>query len=74
MTNNDVFKKVKVALGKLADMRDAELKECFRLSGVEVSVAQFDSYKVGTENRRYKPMPDEALEAFLNGLIEYSRQ
>jgi len=72
LSNNDVFKKIKVASAKLAGMKDSDFKECFRLGGHNISVANFDSYKVSTENKRYKPMPDEALESFLDGLIQFA--
>jgi len=74
LDNNDVFKKVKIATAKLSDLKDAEFKECFRLGGHEITVANFDSYKVSTDNKRYKPMPDEALEAFLDGLVSFSKK
>jgi uncharacterized protein YehS (DUF1456 family) len=74
LSNNDVFKKVKIATAKLSGLKDADFKECFRLGGHEITVANFDSYKVSTENRRYKPMPDEALESFLNGLVTFSQK
>jgi len=74
MTNNDIFKKVKIATSKLSGLKDAEFKECFRLGGYDITVSNFDSYKVSTENRRYKPMPDDALEAFLNGIIEFANE
>lgn len=71
MDNNETFKKVKLAITKLSGLKDGDLKECFRLGGFDVSVAQFDSYKVSKDNKRHKPMSDEALGAFLNGLIAY---
>ena len=75
LANNDIFKKVKVAAHGLADLSDKDCIECFKLGGYEeMSIARLDSWKCGETNKRHKPMPDEALEAYLNGLVEFSRK
>ncbi len=69
MTNNDVLKKIAIAL----NLKHDEIREIFALADQELSVSQVGGFMVNEKNKNYKPLSDKLLSCFLNGLISYSR-
>lgn len=69
MTNNDVLRTLRYVL----HIGEAGLVEIFRLGGCEVVQADVAAFlnKEGTEE--FRPCPDSAMAAFLNGLVIYKR-
>ena len=69
MNNNVVLKKITIAMSLHHDV----VREVFFLGGLELSVRQASAFLVGAENKNYKELDDAMFEAFLEGLILFSR-
>jgi uncharacterized protein YehS (DUF1456 family) len=69
MTNNDIFKKLRIAL----ELRDTDIIEILKLSGFDISKSELSALfrKEGHEN--YKDCGDQILRRFLDGLIIRNR-
>ena len=69
MTNNDILKKLRVAL----HLRNDEIIHILSLVGFKVTASELGALfrKEGHEN--YKPCGDQLLRNFLNGLIIHMR-
>ena len=69
MTNNDIFKKLRVALF----LKDEDIIDIFKLVDFDVSKAELGAIfrKEGTSG--YKNCGDQFLRNFLNGLVIYKR-
>lgn len=69
MTNNDIFKKLRVAL----HLRDEDIVDIFRLVDFEVSKAELGAFFRKEGAAGYKNCGDQFLRNFLNGLVIYKR-
>lgn len=69
LTNNDILKKLRVALS----LRDEDIIEILKLSDFEVSKSELSALFRKEDHPNYKPCGDQLLRNFLNGLITYKR-
>lgn len=69
MTNNDILKKLRVALR----LRNDEIQAIMGLSGLEITLSELDAFFRAEEHRNYRPCGDQALRYFLDGLIIHLR-
>ncbi len=69
MTNNDIIKKLRIAL----DLKDADLYEIFDLAEFETNKATLSGIFRKEGHKNYKQCSDAMLEAFLDGYILYKR-
>ena len=69
LTNNDVFKKLRVAL----KLRDDDIIEILKLSNFEISKSELGAFFRGEDHPKYMVAQDQVLRNFLNGLIIYKR-
>ena len=69
MDNNDVFKKLRVAL----HLRDDEIVEILKLVKFEITKTELSAVFRKDDHPNYKPCGDQLLRNFLNGLIIHMR-
>ena len=69
MDNNQILKKLSIAL----NLRHEDVREVLHLGGHDLSTSQTGARMVNPNNKNFKAFGDDELEAFLNGLITYSR-
>jgi uncharacterized protein YehS (DUF1456 family) len=69
MTNNDILKKIRVAL----ELKDEEIIHILKLSNFEVTKSELGALFRKEDHPNYKPCGDQLLRNFLNGLITYKR-
>jgi uncharacterized protein YehS (DUF1456 family) len=69
MTNNDILKKLRVAL----ELKDDDIIEILKLSDFEISKSELGAIFRKEDHPNYKPCGDQLLRNFLNGLITYKR-
>ena len=69
MTNNEIIKKITIALSLHHDV----VREIFLVGGQELTSRQAGAFLVGESNKNYKAVNDEVFAVFLEGLIEFSR-
>ncbi len=69
MTNNDIFKKLRVALS----FRDTDIIECLKLVDYEISKSELSAIFRAEEHPNYQECGDQLLRNFLNGLIVKNR-
>ena len=69
MTNNDILKKLRVAL----KLRDEDILEILKLVDFEVSKSELSALFRAEDHPNYKECGDQLLRNFLNGLIIYER-
>ena len=69
LTNNDVLKKLRVAL----KLRDDDIIEILNLVDYKISKSELGAFFRNIEHPNYKPLQDQILRNFLNGLIIYKR-
>ncbi len=69
MDNNDVFKKLRVALS----LRDDEIIEILKLVDFRVSKSELGAFFRKEGHPNYKNCEDQILRNFLNGLVIYKR-
>jgi uncharacterized protein YehS (DUF1456 family) len=69
MTNNDIFKKLRVAL----KLRNDEIVEILKLVDFKVSESELGAFFRNEEHPKYKECGDQILRNFLNGLIIHMR-
>jgi uncharacterized protein YehS (DUF1456 family) len=65
MDNNDVLRKVRYAL----DLKDSAMVKIFKSVGIEMSRNDLSDHFVDEEDPFFKPLSNETLLAFLDGLI-----
>ncbi len=65
MTNNDIFKKLRVALS----YRDTDIIEILKLVDFEMSRGELSAIFRKEDHPNYKECGDQLLRNFLNGLI-----
>ena len=69
MTNNDILKKLRVAL----KLRDEDILEILKLVDFTASKSEISALFRNEDHPNYKECGDQLLRNFLNGLIIYKR-
>ena len=69
LTNNDIFKKLRVAL----ELRDDDIIKILKLVNFEISKTELSAILRNEDHPNYKPCGDQLLRNFLNGLVIYKR-
>ena len=69
MDNNDIFKKLRVAL----HFRDEDIIQILKLVDYEISKTELSAIFRKDDHPNYKPCGDQLLRNFLNGLIIHMR-
>ena len=69
MTNNDIFKKLRVAL----QLRDEEIVEILQLVDFRISKSELGAFFRNEDHPNYKECGDQILRNFLNGLVIHLR-
>ncbi|MBK8339122.1 MAG: DUF1456 family protein [Flavobacteriales bacterium] len=69
MTNNDIFKKLRVALR----LKDTDIIKILALVDYKVSESELSALFRSEDHPNYKPAGDQILRNFLNGLIIHLR-
>ncbi len=69
MTNNDVLKKLRVALM----LRDDEIVDILKLVDFRISKSEIGAFCRSEGHPKYRPCGDQVLRNFLNGLVIYLR-
>jgi len=69
MTNNDILKKLRIAL----KLRDEDIIEILKLVDFQVSKSELSALFRAEDHPNYKECGDQLLRNFLNGLIIYER-
>ena len=69
MTNNDILKKLRIAL----ELKDTDIIDILKLAGFEISRTEVSALFRKPDHRNYKVCCDQILRNFLNGLIIRNR-
>ncbi len=69
LTNNDILKKIRVAL----KLRDDDIVNILKLVDFKVSKSELGAFFRKEDHPKYMPLHDQILRNFLNGLIIYKR-
>lgn len=69
MTNNDILKKLRVAL----QLKNTDIIEILQLVGFKISESELGAIFRAEDHPNYKECGDQLLRNFLNGLIIYKR-
>lgn len=69
LTNNDILKKLRVAL----ELRDEDIIHILKLSDFEISKTELSALFRKEDHPNYMKCGDQLLRNFLNGLIIYKR-
>lgn len=69
MTNNDIFKKLRVAL----QLRDDEIVKILSLVDFRISKSELGAFFRKQDHPKYKECGDQILRNFLNGLVIHLR-
>ena len=69
MTNNDVLKKLRIAL----DLKEADRFAIFALTEHKINKAELSGYFRKPGHKNYKECSDDVLQAFLDGYIVFRR-
>jgi uncharacterized protein YehS (DUF1456 family) len=69
MSNNDIMKKLRVAL----KLNDQEIVNILKLVDFSITKAELGAIFRNKEHENFKPCGDQILRNFLNGLIIYKR-
>ena len=69
MSNNDVLKKLRVAL----QLRDTDIVEILKLVDFKVTTTELSAFFRKEDHPNYKDCGDQILRNFLNGLVIYKR-
>ena len=69
MSNNDVMKKLRVAL----QLNDDEIVKILQLANFKITKSELGAIFRKEDHPNYKPCGDQILRNFLNGLIIYKR-
>lgn len=69
MTNNDILKKLRVALS----LKDDDIIAILKLADFQVSKSELGALFRNEEHPKYMPCGDQLLRNFLNGLIIHMR-
>ena len=69
LTNNDILKKLRVAL----QLKDEDVQKILKLSDFEISISEINALYQKPDHRNYKDCGDQLLRNFLDGLIIFKR-
>ena len=69
MTNNDIMKKLRVAL----KLRDTEIVHILKLAEFDITESELGAIFRNEDHPKFKPCGDQLLRNFLNGLIIHMR-
>ena len=69
MNNNDIFKKLRVAL----QLRDDQIVEIMQLVDFRISAAELGAFFRNEDHPKYMDCGDQVLRNFLNGLVIHLR-
>jgi hypothetical protein len=69
MNNNDIFKKLRVAL----QLRDDQIVEIMQLVDFRISTAEIGAFFRNADHPKYMDCGDQVLRNFLNGLVIHLR-
>ena len=69
MSNNEIFKKLRVAL----HLRNDEIIEILKLVDFRITASELGAFFRSEDHPNFKPCGDQILRNFLNGLIIYKR-
>jgi uncharacterized protein YehS (DUF1456 family) len=69
VTNNDIFKKLRIAL----KLKDTDIIHILGLADFKVSVSELNALFRNEDHPNFKPAGDQILRNFLNGLIIHMR-
>lgn len=69
MTNNDILKKLRIAL----ELKDTDIIEILKLADFEFTKSELSALFRNPDHRNYKECGDQILRNFLNGLIIRNR-
>ncbi len=69
MTNNDILKKLRVAL----HLRDDQIIEILKLVDFNISKSELGAFFRSEDHPNYKNCGDQVLRNFLNGLVIHMR-
>ena len=69
MSNNEVMKKLRVALS----LRDDDIIEILKLANFNTTKTELSAIFRAEDHPNFKPCGDQILRNFLNGLIIYKR-
>jgi len=69
LTNNDILKKLRVAL----KLRDDDIVAILKLADFNVSKSELGAFFRKEDHPKYMELQDQILRNFLNGLIIYKR-
>ena len=69
MDNNDILKKIRIAL----ELKDSDIIEILKLADFEITKAELNALFRKEGHRNYKECGDQLLRRFLNGLITKKR-
>ena len=69
LTNNDIMKKLRVAL----KMRDDDIVEVLKLVDFRISKTELSAFFRSEDHPKYMDCQDQILRNFLNGLIIHKR-
>ncbi len=69
LSNNDILKKLRVAL----ELKDDDVIKILKLVDFEISKSEVNALYRTPDHQNFKPCGDQLLRNFLNGLIIYKR-
>jgi uncharacterized protein YehS (DUF1456 family) len=69
LTNNDILKKLRVAL----ELRDDDIVEILQLADFKIGKSELNAFFRNENHPKYMELQDQILRNFLNGLITYKR-
>ncbi len=69
MKNNDILKKLRIAL----NLKDTDIIEILKLADFEISKAELSALFRKPDHKNYKECGDQILRRFLDGLIIRNR-
>lgn len=69
MNNNDVLKKLRIAL----NLKDSDIIDILKLADFEISKTELSALFRKEDHKNYKECGDQILRRFLNGLIVRNR-
>ena len=69
LTNNDIIKKLRVAL----QLRDDDIIEILGLVDYKISKSELGAFFRSSDHEKFMPLQDQILRNFLNGLVIYKR-
>jgi uncharacterized protein YehS (DUF1456 family) len=69
LTNNDIIKKLRVAL----QLRDDDIIKILELVDYKISKSELGAFFRSSDHEKFMPLQDQILRNFLNGLVIYKR-